>query len=97
MTTLCAISRRVEPYQPSLIQGAVLSRVEIDETLTRLAALPVVLRKTIPGLQPKRADVIVAGALIVRAAMRALNAAELTVSDRGLRWGLLAQRFGAKP
>jgi exopolyphosphatase/guanosine-5'-triphosphate,3'-diphosphate pyrophosphatase len=39
--------------------------------------------------------VIVAGGLIFRAAMRSLGVAEVIVSDRGLRWGLLADRFGS--
>lgn len=95
VTTLCAVARRVEPYDPSLIHGAVLPLVEVNAALTRLASLPTSLRKTVPGLQPKRADVIVAGGLVFRAAMRALGIEEVIVSDRGLRWGLLADRFGS--
>ena len=51
-------------------------------------------RRAIPGLQPKRADVILAGACIVRTVMEKLGKDELTVSDRGLRHGLLVERFG---
>lgn len=94
VTTLCAVARRVEPYDPTLIHGARLTFDEVNAALTRLASLPTSLRKTVPGLQPKRADVIVAGGLVLRAAMRALNVKEVVVSDRGLRWGLLADRFG---
>ncbi len=93
VTTLAAVARRVAPYDPDLIHGAILSMDDVNTTLHRLASLPTHLRKTVPGLQPKRADVIVAGALVFRAAMRALGVAEVTVSDRGLRWGLLADRF----
>ena len=45
------------------------------------------------GLQPKRAEVILAGACIVRTVMRKLGAGTVTVSDRGLRHGLIAERF----
>jgi exopolyphosphatase/guanosine-5'-triphosphate,3'-diphosphate pyrophosphatase len=45
-------------------------------------------------MEPKRADVIVAGCAIVAAAMRALGFERLTVSDRGVRWGLVYDRFG---
>jgi exopolyphosphatase/guanosine-5'-triphosphate,3'-diphosphate pyrophosphatase len=41
-----------------------------------------------PGLQPGRADVILAGACILQVIMDRLGAEELTVSDRGLRHGL---------
>ncbi len=94
VTTLCAVARRVEPYDPTLIHGATLPFIEVNAALVRLASLPTSLRKTVPGLQPKRADVIVAGGLIFRAAMRALSITEVIVSDRGLRWGLLADRYG---
>ena len=95
VTTLAAVARRVAPYDPALIHGSSLTFDEVNAAVTRLASLPTHLRKTVPGLQPKRADVIVAGGLVFRAAMRAVNVAEVTVSDRGLRWGLLADRFGA--
>ena len=95
VTTLAAVARRVDPYDPALIHGSTLRLDEVEATLNRLASLPVHLRKTIPGLQPKRADVIVAGALVLREAMKAVRVNEVTVSDRGLRWGLLADRFGA--
>jgi len=45
------------------------------------------------GLQPKRAEVILAGACIVRTVMEKLGKERLTVSDRGLRHGVLAERF----
>ncbi|HEY1088649.1 MAG TPA: Ppx/GppA phosphatase family protein [Archangium sp.] len=95
-TTICSVARRIEPYDPAVVHGAVVKRDELEATVTRLASLPTDLRKTLPGLQPKRADVIVAGGFILRAALRAVGVDEVTISDRGLRWGLLADRFGAK-
>jgi len=95
-TTLCAVARGIAPYDAARVHGAVLSRAEVVQTVERLAALPVALRRTVKGLEPKRADVIVAGGLVLRAAMDALDAAEVTVSDRGLRWGLLVDRFSGR-
>ena len=51
------------------------------------------MAKGFVGLQPKRADVIPAGACLVRTVMEMLGKNELTVSDRGLRHGLLVQCF----
>ena len=48
----------------------------------------------IVGLQPKRADVILAGVCVVRTVMGKLEQDSLTVSDRGLRHGVLLERFG---
>jgi exopolyphosphatase/guanosine-5'-triphosphate,3'-diphosphate pyrophosphatase len=95
-TTICSVARRIEPYDPNVVHGAVLTLDELDATVNRLTSLPTDLRKTLPGLQPKRADVIVAGGLVFRAALKAVGVTEVTISDRGLRWGLLADRFGAR-
>ncbi len=95
VTTLCAIAKKVEPYDAAAVHGAALTFSEVDALVTRLAQLPLALRRTLPGLQPKRADVIVAGGLVLRAAMRAVGAPAVTVSDKGLRWGLLVDRFGS--
>lgn len=97
VTTLCAVARRVDPYDAAKVHGAELTAAEVSQVVARLAALPVRLRRTVPGLQPKRADVIVAGGLVLEAAMQAARADHLVVSDRGLRWGLLADRFAKTP
>lgn len=95
-TTVLAVARAVEPYDAGRVHGAQLALTEVEAVAARLAALPLAQRRALPGLQPKRADVIVAGALVLLQAMRALGVAEVTVSDRGLRWGLLADRFGGR-
>jgi exopolyphosphatase/guanosine-5'-triphosphate,3'-diphosphate pyrophosphatase len=81
-------------YDATLVHGATISKAEVEATVQRLAHLPLPLRRTLPGLQPKRADVIVAGGLILRMAVEVTGAEGVVVSDRGLRWGLLADRFG---
>jgi exopolyphosphatase/guanosine-5'-triphosphate,3'-diphosphate pyrophosphatase len=96
VTTVCAVARKIEPYDPAKVHGARLSLEELSAASALLAALPLWKRRAVPGLQPKRADVIVAGAQILEAAARRLGATEVIVSDRGLRWGLLADRFGAR-
>ena len=50
-------------------------------------------RREITGLQPERAEVILAGACIVRTILGKLGRASFTVSDRGLRHGVLVERF----
>jgi exopolyphosphatase/guanosine-5'-triphosphate,3'-diphosphate pyrophosphatase len=40
------------------------------------------------GLDPRRADVILAGAVILDGIVTAAGATEVRVSDRGIRWGL---------
>ncbi len=93
VTTLAAVALEVAPYDAARIHGAVLPRAQVESTVKRLDALPVRLRKTVPGVQDKRADVIAAGGHVLLCAMQTIGAQSLTVSDRGLRWGLLADRF----
>jgi exopolyphosphatase/guanosine-5'-triphosphate,3'-diphosphate pyrophosphatase len=50
-------------------------------------------RKAITGLEPKRADVILAGALAIERIMRLFGFDEVIVSDQGIRYGLLYERL----
>lgn len=95
VTTLFALQHAIDPYDANRVQGGALTVGELDALITRLCAVPLAERRTFKGLQPKRADVIPAGALVLREALAALKAERCTVSDRGLRWGLLAHRFGS--
>lgn len=99
VTTLAAVALASEPYDASEVHGSRLSAGEVRRTVARLAALPLTERRKIAGLDPGRADVIVAGGLIVQEALSAAKgdaaAAELIVSDRGVRWGLVSELFRA--
>ncbi|EAU63189.1 exopolyphosphatase [Stigmatella aurantiaca DW4/3-1] len=95
VTTLFTVQHRIEPYDALRVQGGTLLRSEVEGLADQLCGLPLEARRALPGLQPKRADVIPAGALILLEALRALKIDRCRVSDRGLRWGLLAHRFGA--
>lgn len=94
VTTLYAVRHQVDPYDAAAVHGRDLSRAELADLSTALCAASLEERRRMPGLQPGRADVICAGALILEAAMDRLRAGTCTVSDRGVRWGLLARRFG---
>ncbi|HWV39362.1 MAG TPA: Ppx/GppA phosphatase family protein [Vulgatibacter sp.] len=97
VTTLCAVSLGLESYDGSRVHGRRLRATEVRDLAQRLAAMPLAERRRLPGLPPKRADVIVAGAEVVLAVMSSLGFEELVVSDRGVRWGILHQRFGGDP
>ena len=94
VTNITAVRHGMATYDPDVVQGTVLTRAEIDRQIDLYRRLSAEDRRAIPGLQPKRADVILAGACIVRTVMGKLGCEALTVSDRGLRHGLLAERFG---
>lgn len=88
ITTLAAISLGLTHYDGSQVHGHVLEVQELERVVAALARLPLAERVKLPGLEPKRADVIVAGGIIAVAFLRRVGASSLTVSDRGVRWGL---------
>ncbi len=94
VTNLAAVKRGLAMYDPDIVQGTVLDRAEIDRQIALYRSRGVDERRAINGLQPQRADIILAGACIVRIVLAKLGKESLTVSDRGLRHGLLVDRFG---
>jgi exopolyphosphatase / guanosine-5'-triphosphate,3'-diphosphate pyrophosphatase len=93
VTNITAVQLGLATYNPDAVQGAVLDRAELDRQIERYRTHDAEARRAIVGLQPKRTDVILAGACIVRTVMEKLGQQTLTVSDRGLRHGLLVDRF----
>jgi exopolyphosphatase/guanosine-5'-triphosphate,3'-diphosphate pyrophosphatase len=94
VTNITAVKHGLATYDPDVVQGTVLDRAEIDRQIEMYRTRDVEARRAIVGLQPKRADVILAGACVVRTVMEKLGQESFTVSDRGLRHGLLVERFG---
>ena len=94
VTNMTAVKHRLAVYDPTVVQGTVLDRAEIDRQIELYRSQDAVARRAIIGLQPKREEVILAGACIVRTVLDKLDKDALTVSDRGLRHGVLAERFG---
>jgi exopolyphosphatase/guanosine-5'-triphosphate,3'-diphosphate pyrophosphatase len=74
---------------PKSVSNLRLRRAELDDVVTRLIATPVAKRRNLPGLEPKRADIVLAGALILEQVLLELDVEELVVSDYGLREGVL--------
>ena len=88
VTTLAAVSLEMETYDGSRVHGLTLPLAELERVVELLARVPLEQRRTITGLEPKRADVIVAGGLVAIAFLRHVGATSVTISDRGVRWGL---------
>ncbi len=88
ITTLASVSLGLTAYDAARVHGLVLEVAELERVVDRLASVPLAERVAIPGLDPKRADVIVAGGMVALAFLARVGARSLTVSDRGVRWGL---------
>jgi exopolyphosphatase/guanosine-5'-triphosphate,3'-diphosphate pyrophosphatase len=94
VTNMTAVKRGLAVYDPDVVNGTILDRTEIDRQIALYASTPTEERRSIVGLQPKRAEVILAGACIVKTVMSKLGTESATISDRGLRHGLIVERFG---
>jgi exopolyphosphatase / guanosine-5'-triphosphate,3'-diphosphate pyrophosphatase len=94
ITNIAAVSHGLASYDPDVVQGTVLGGAEIDRQVELYRTSDLEARRQIVGLQPARAEVILAGACIVRTVMDKVGRDSLVVSDRALRHGFLDERFG---
>jgi exopolyphosphatase/guanosine-5'-triphosphate,3'-diphosphate pyrophosphatase len=97
VTSLAAMALQLATYDPARVHGYDLALPALDGEIARLRASSQAERERIVGLDPRRADVILAGALILRRIATAAGAPAVRVSDRGIRWGLLYEALAAPP
>ncbi|HEX4952568.1 MAG TPA: Ppx/GppA phosphatase family protein [Thermoanaerobaculia bacterium] len=84
-------------YPLSLLHGYFLRREHLDGLIERMQAVKSAERSRIAGINPDRADVILAGALVYRWLLAASGREGLTVSGHGMREGAFYQRFLPAP
>jgi exopolyphosphatase/guanosine-5'-triphosphate,3'-diphosphate pyrophosphatase len=97
-TTLAALELALEPYDAERVEGMLFTARRLAEWRERLAGQTVERRRELPGMEPGRADVIVAGLAILEGALAALGASEFRVSGRGVRHGVALRLLdGAEP
>ncbi len=84
-------------HMAQTVQGTKVPSVEIQRILDMLLELPAEDRAKVPGLNPARADIIIAGICVVAEVLARLDAQELTVSSYGIREGLLLETARVRP
>lgn len=87
-TTLAALDQSLDPYDPERVEGAVLDRERVEAWVDRLASMTLSERCRLRGMEPGRADVIVAGLVILSECLAALGRGPFITSGRGLRYGV---------
>ncbi len=87
---IAAVTQGITQPDADTTHGATLSAAAVSSALARFASVPLEQRRAIPGLDRKRADVIVAGAIILDTLLTYFRADHFLLSARGLRYGLLA-------
>jgi exopolyphosphatase/guanosine-5'-triphosphate,3'-diphosphate pyrophosphatase len=91
--SLATAAQRAAGLPSNGVQGMVIEREALDELVERLAALPVAERSTIPGIKPARADLILAGAIVVQGVLQAGGFDGLEATEAGLREGVFFERL----
>lgn len=87
VTTLATLDLGLAEYDPQRTHGHRIPRASVEEWLARLAALTNEERERIPGIEPGRAPVIVAGLVVLREVLDAYGLPEIEVSERDLLHG----------
>lgn len=90
VTTLVAMVHQLKTYDPAFVHLHDLSLSEVERAIEVMSALTAEQIADLPGIQPKRARVILAGALVIRALMRTGGYSTLTVSENSLLAGMAA-------
>jgi len=89
VTTLATLDLDLdlEEYDPERTHGHRISRDSVERQLERLAAMTTEQRLAVPGIEPGRAPVIVAGVVVLREVMTTYALSEIEVSERDLLYG----------
>jgi exopolyphosphatase/guanosine-5'-triphosphate,3'-diphosphate pyrophosphatase len=100
-TTLGSMVLAARGAASQRVQGAVVTQAEVRHLLDRLRKMPAKNRRAVPGLSPDRADIIVAGLVVIDAVLRRFRVNQLQVHAGGVRDGLLLtmvdESMGAAP
>ena len=92
-TTLSAIQKGLAHYSHGEVHGSPLTLGEVRRQVALFQGKTIAQRKMIPGLEPKRADVILAGACLIERMMTLFHSERVIVSDQGVRYGLLHEMY----
>lgn len=86
-TYLASASLGLSRFDPARVDGHIVSREDVSRLLAEFLPLTSAQRLGLGGMDRGRADVIVAGALILEAILEECNLPSFRASVRGLRYG----------
>ena len=91
ITSLSAMNQQLEVYSMEKVHNSVVTKKDLEKILQNLKKMTLSDKKTIKGLQPKRADIITAGVVILDIIMEKLELNEIIVSEYDNLEGLMCQ------
>lgn len=93
ITNLADVTARRLGESPTSLRNYEVRTADLRETVEILCRLSLEERRRVPGLDPDRADIILGGAATLLMVLSDVKADRLTISDRGLRHGILMDRL----
>jgi exopolyphosphatase/guanosine-5'-triphosphate,3'-diphosphate pyrophosphatase len=93
ITTLAAMDLRLAEYDPDKINGHTLSRETVNAIVRKLSVSTLKKRRSMPGLDKGREDIILAGAVVTQEVMERFGFTTMVVSDWGLREGIVLDLY----
>ena len=93
LRTLAAMAQKASDYPLGEVHGYVLDRTALRDLIERMVDLPKRERKRIPGLKADRADIMLAGAVVVDALMQVADVDRIEICAQGLRWGVFWEAY----
>lgn len=94
---LASVIQKLPSYDLEKIHGFVMSKAQLKDTFEALRKLSLPEREQVPGMPPKRAELLPLGGLILWELMNYLGTEEITVSHQGLRYALLREALQSQP
>jgi exopolyphosphatase/guanosine-5'-triphosphate,3'-diphosphate pyrophosphatase len=96
VTSLAAIDLGLARYDGRRVHGHVLDAARVAGLVRRVRTMPHAVRRALGGIDPDRAAILPAGALVFAGVLHAVSAAAVTVSDHGVRHAYLRTRLAAR-
>jgi len=90
-TTLSAVKQELTVYDPERVHRSELTGADVADLGADFASLDLAARREVTGMDPARADVIVAGALILETILALAGVDRTVVSEHDLLYGLVLE------
>ncbi len=87
-TTLAALQLRLDRYRPDLVDGYVMSVKNLESSINQIMFIPLLQRQQLLSFDPARADIVLAGSLILKTILSAGGFENVMISNQGLPLGI---------
>lgn len=94
-TTIASVKHKLKAYNPAITHGTVLTQAEVYALAQKLLSLSVEEVRALDGMEPRRADVIGGGCLLLAAVMQKFSVPQITVSENDNLEGYIILKEGA--